>query len=332
MVNMQKIEISSRTIIFAIAVVLLLQFIWLIHDIIFSLFIAFIIMSAFKPYVAFLAGKKIPRFLAAVMIYIIFILLVFGAFVLMLPPLITETTLLIRTLPSVIQRVAPNLATTLDLNNVFQYLPNIANQFFDVVKGIFSNTIFIITTLFFGFYFLLEEDVIRKIVQQFFDPPTVLRILTIFNKAEKRLSAWFWGQISLMTIVGLLTYVGLQLLGMRYALALAVLAGLLEAVPNLGPTLSAVPSVLIGFSISYIMGFATLALYFVVQQLENNLIVPLIMKRAVGLSPIITLIALLVGGRIGGVLGVVLAIPITVFLETMLIEIVTTQKKAVNPR
>ncbi|OGK25436.1 hypothetical protein A3C28_06565 [Candidatus Roizmanbacteria bacterium RIFCSPHIGHO2_02_FULL_39_9] len=330
---MQKIEISSRTIIFTIVFILLLQFIWLVKDIIFSLFIAFIIMSAFKPYVNFLTARKVPRFLAAAFIYIIFVLLVFGAFFLMLPPLITETTLLIRILPTVIERVAPNLATTLDLNQIFQYLPNIANQFFDVVSSIFSNTVFIITTLFFGFYFLIEEDVIRKIVVKFFDTATSNRILTVFDKAEKRLSSWFWGQVSLMTIVGLMTYVGLQLLGMRYVLALAVLAGILEAIPNLGPTLSAVPSVLIAFSISPVMGLAVLALYFVVQQIENNLAVPIIMKRAVGLSPIITLIALLVGGRIGGVLGVLLAIPITVFLETMIIEVLNAQKKpAVNPR
>src|SRR3989338_7944166 len=135
---MQKIEISSRTIIFTIVVILLLQFIWLVHDVIFSLFIAFIIMSAFKPYVSFLTEKKIPRFLAVTLIYIIFLLVFFSAFVLMLPALITESTLLIRVLPSIIERVAPNLASTFDLKNVFQYLPNIANQFFDVVKSVFS--------------------------------------------------------------------------------------------------------------------------------------------------------------------------------------------------
>ena len=80
------------------------------------------------------------------------------------------------------------------------------------------------------------------------------------------------------------------------------------------------------------MGFAALALYFIVQQLENNLIVPVVMKRAVGLNPIITLMALLIGGKMGGVMGVLLAIPITVFLETILIEIVNAPKVAENPR
>ena len=124
-----------------------------------------------------------------------------------------------------------------------------------------------------------------------------------------------------MTVVGLLTFIGLNLIGIRYALALAVLAGLLEAIPNLGPTISSIPAILLGFAVSPVMGVTALALYFIIQQLENNLIVPVVMKKAVGLNPIITLIALIVGGKIAGVLGVILAVPTTIFIETVLIEI-----------
>ncbi len=289
-------------------------------------------MSALKPYVSFLEKNRIPRFLGAFFVYLIFLTFFFSALFIILPPLISESTLLFRALPSIIARFAPSLMSVLNLDSVFQYLPNIANQFFDVVKGIFANAVFFITTLFFGFYFLLEENVIRKIVSRFFSEEKAKTALIVFDKAEKRLNAWFWGEITLMTVVGLMTFIGLNLIGIRYALALSVLAGLLEIVPNLGPTISAIPAILLGFSHSSVMGFAAVALYFIVQQLENNLIVPVVMKKAVGLNPIITLIALLVGGKIGGVLGVLLAIPITVFLETMLIEIISAPKTAENPR
>lgn len=327
-----KIEISSRTIVFAVFFVLLLNFLWLIRDVIFSLFIAFIIMSALKPYVSFLEKTKIPRFLAAFLVYLIFLTFFFSILFLVLPPLVTESTLLFRALPSILERFAPNATSLLNLDSVFQYLPNIANQFFDIVRSIFSNTVFFISTLFFGFYLLLEENVIRKIVSRFFSEEKAQTAIIVFDKAEKRLNAWFWGEITLMTVIGLMTFVGLNLIGIRYALALSVLAGLLEAVPNLGPTVSSIPAILLGFSSSPVMGFAALALYFIVQQLENNLIVPVVMKKAVGLNPIITLIALLVGGKIGGILGVLLAIPITVFLETVLIEFANAPKTADNPR
>ena len=140
----------------------------------------------------------------------------------------------------------------------------------------------------------------------------------VFDKAEKRLNAWFWGELTLMTVVGIFTFIGLNLIGIRYALPLAVLAGLLEVVPNMGPVISAVPAVLIGMTYSYFTGFSTLALYFIIQQLENTFIVPFIMKRAVGLTPIVTLIALIVGGKLGGVMGILLAIPLFLFLETVL--------------
>ena len=163
-----KIEISSRTIVFAVFFVLFLKLLWLVHDVIFSLFIAFIIMSALKPYVSFLEKNKIPRFLAAFLVYLVFLTFFFSTLFLIFPPLVNESTLLISALPSIVERFAPSAMSLLNLDSVFQYLPDIANQFFDIVKGIFSNAIFFITTLFFGFYFLLEENVIRKILSRFF--------------------------------------------------------------------------------------------------------------------------------------------------------------------
>jgi len=108
---------------------------------------------------------------------------------------------------------------------------------------------------------------------------------------------------------------------------LAILAGLLEVVPNFGPILSAVPALILGLSQSYFMAVPVIALYFIVQQLENNIIVPLVMKRAVGLHPIITLVALIVGGKVGGVLGVLLAIPTTLFIETLVVELMQSKKE-----
>lgn len=130
-----------------------------------------------------------------------------------------------------------------------------------------------------------------------------------------------------MTIVGVITYIGLTIIGMKYAVALAVLAGLLEVVPNLGPIISTIPAALIGFSISYVLGLSNIALYFIVQQVENNLIVPLVVKKVVGLHPIITLMALMIGGKLAGVLGVLLAVPTTIFVETILIENQKLQRK-----
>ncbi|MEK6952953.1 MAG: AI-2E family transporter, partial [Nanoarchaeota archaeon] len=100
---------------------------------------------------------------------------------------------------------------------------------------------------------------------------------------------------------------------------LSLIAGLLEIVPILGPVIATLPAFIIAFSDSAFSGLAVIALFFVIQQAENQIIVPYVMKKAVGLNPIVTLAALIIGGRIGGVLGILLAIPTTLFIESIFV-------------
>lgn len=316
----QKIEISSKTIIFTVGFILLLGVIWLIKDLIFSLFIAFIIAGALRQPVDFLEKRRIPRVLASFVIYLLFLFAIVSLFALVIPPLLKEISFLFKNLPEIIKTALPQISSYVDLSTLTQNLPNLANDVINLIKGIFSNVIFVTSTLFFGFYLLLEKDFIENVLFNFFDEAEAKKIAHIVNRGQKRAGSWFWGEVVLMTAVGTLTYIGLTIIGMKYALALAVLAGLLEVVPTLGPIISAIPAALIGFSSSYVLGLSNIALYFIVQQLENNLLVPLVMKKMVGVHPIITLMALIIGGKLAGVLGVLLAVPTTIFIETVLIE------------
>jgi len=316
----QKIEISSKTIIFTVGFILMLGVIWLIKDLIFSLFIAFIIAGALRQPVDFLEKRRIPRVLASFVIYLLFLFAIVNLFALVIPPLLKEISFLFKNLPEIIKTALPQISSYIDLSTLTQNLPNLANNAINLIKGVFSNAIFVTSTLFFGFYLLLEKDFIENVLVNFFDEAEAKKIAHIVNRGQKRAGNWFWGEVALMTAVGALTYIGLTIIGMKYALALAVLAGLLEVVPTLGPIISAIPAALIGFSSSYVLGLSNIALYFIVQQLENNLLVPLVMKKIVGVHPVVTLIALIVGGKLAGVLGILLAVPTTIFVETMLIE------------
>ncbi len=278
-------------------------------------------MSALRPGVHFLMKKNLSRPLSVFIIYITFILSFLLLISLIIPPIVYETTSLFRSLPLILENISPQVSEYVDLRNIGGIIPNVTNNIFSIISGVFSNTLFVVTTLFFGLYFLLEERLLEDVVCRYCREDQVEQITKVLRKSEERMASWFWGEITLMTVVGLMTFVGLKILGIKYALPLAVLAGLLEIVPNIGPTISAIPAVIIGLSMSYFTGFSVLALSLIIQQLENSLIVPYIMKRAVGLNPILTLIALLVGGRIGGVLGVLLSIPLVLFIETILAEI-----------
>jgi len=138
-------------------------------------------------------------------------------------------------------------------------------------------------------------------------------------KVENKIGSWFRGQLFLCFIVGLVTTGILLLLRVRYALVLGFLAGVLEIIPVVGPILAAIPIVIAGFSTSIGVGILSIVSVIIIQQLENSILVPIVMRKAVGLNPVITLIGVIIGKEIMGLVGVLLAIPvlavITVFFQ-----------------
>ena len=314
-----KIEISAKTIVFTILFLIFLNLLWIVRELIFSFFIAFIVMSALNPLVSFFENKKIPRALTTLLSFIIIFGLVGYLFVWLIPPVVKETTLLFKNIPKIVEVYIPNASTFLENELFTKSLPNITNNAFNFLKNVLSNLIFTISTIFFSFYFLVEENILRRFFMRFFDKNTADKALNILDQTEKRLRAWFWGQLILMLIIGVVTFIGLSLLNIKFTLALSLIAGLLEIVPILGPVIATLPAFIIAFSDSAFSGLAVIALFFVIQQAENQIIVPYVMKKAVGLNPIVTLAALIIGGRVGGILGILLAIPTTLFIESIFV-------------
>lgn len=320
-----KIEISAKTIVFTILFLVFLNLLWLVRELIFSFFIAFIVMSALNPLVSFFENKKIPRALTTLLSFIIIFGLIGYLLVWLIPPVAKETTLLFKNIPKIIEIYIPNASTFLENELFSKSLPNITNNALSFLKNVLSNLIFTISTIFFSFYFLVEENILRRFFLRFFDKNSANKALLALDQTEKRLRAWFWGQLILMLIIGIVTFIGLSLLNVKFALALSIIAGLLEIVPILGPVIATIPAFIIAFSDSAFSGLAIIALFFVIQQAENQILVPYIMKKAVGLNPIITLSALIIGSRIGGVLGILLAIPTTVFIESIFVQYIKSK-------
>ncbi len=325
MSKVYKIEISAKTIIFTILFLIFLNLLWLVRELIFSFFIAFIVMSVLNPWVSYLERKKIPRALSTLLSFIIIFGLIGYLFFWLIPPIAKEITLLFKNLPKIIESFNPNASSILENEFFSKSLPNITNNAFKFLKNVLSNLIFTISTIFFSFYFLVEENILRKFLVRFFDKDDAYKVEIAMDQTEKRLRAWFWGQFILMLIIGTVTFIGLSLLNVKYTLALSLIAGLLEIVPILGPVIATIPAFIIAFSDSAFSGLAVIALFFVIQQAENQIIVPYVMKKAVGLNPIVTLAALIVGGRIGGFLGILLAIPVTLFIETIFTEYIKSK-------
>ena len=313
-----RIEISIRTVLFTLALLAGLWVVGQILDILFLLFIAFILMTALHPPVVFLERFRVPRVLGILLIYAV----VFGffgvSFVNTVPTLVVQSGRLVSELPNFIARVLPYW--NIDASAISQQIAPIGESIVKVTLGIFSNILAVVTVLVFTFYFLLERRHANEILTSILGDQVAKQVLGVLRSIERRLGAWVRGQLLLMGIVGVLSYIGLLVLRVEYALPLAILAGLLELVPMVGPIVSAVPAVFVALATSPLFALSVVALYIVVQQLENNLLVPLVMKRSVGFAPILTIIILLVGGRLAGITGVVLSVPIALVVQ----EIVTS--------
>lgn len=314
----QKLEISTRSILYFLGIIiggwLLLQ----IRDVLFLLFIAFILMAALRPLVDSIDRLRWPRILSVLLVYVLLIGLLVGFGSLIFPPLISETTKFINNVPSLFQDVVARFNLNAD-NSLSQIAPlgqNVAR----ITLSIFSNIISIFTIGILTFYLLLERRNLRQLLNTFIGEETADTVRVTVREIEERLGAWVRGELVLMLIIGMATYLGLTILGMPYALPLALIAGLLEVIPILGPIISGVPSVLVALTISPGLALAVVALYIIVQQLENNLVVPMVLRKAVGLPPLASLIALMIGGRLAGTIGIILAVPILLVIQTLVQE------------
>ena len=324
-----KIEISHRTVIFTVFFLFFLWLLYQIRHILVILFVGVILMSALNPVVERFEKLKIPRILAVILVYLL-ILSFFGLILAgIIPPLVTQTKILISRFPSYYKSLESwGIDSGITNSQIDYFLNRLSSISFDLIKvtvEFLGNFLVIFTLIFVSFYLLLERKNLDEYLKKLFGPADK-RVGEIINRMEKRLGEWVRAQTTLMLIVGIMCYFGLILLGIDFALPLALLAGLLEIVPNIGPTLSAIPAILIGLAISPLMGLAVAALYFLIQQVENHIIVPQVMKKEVGVNPLVTILALGAGFNLGGVLGAILAVPFIILMETLFKESLLSEK------
>ncbi len=313
-----KIEISHRTIIFTIFTLLALWFLIQIREIIFLVFISFIFMSALRPMADKLEKFHIPRALSALIVYVIGIIFVVFAANAIIPPLVTQSIRLGENLPGYIHNFIPFV--TIDVQTLTSQITPLGENLIKVTVGLFSNIIALFTLFVISFYLLLERKNLESHLSIFMGKEAAALTMTTLVKVEDRLGAWVRGQLLLAVTIGVATFFGLTLLGIPYTFPLAIIAGILEIVPIIGPIISAIPAILVAITISPLLAMATAALYFIIQQAEAHAIVPMVMRKAVGVPPLVTIIALLIGAKIAGIGGALLSVPIFVTIETVIAE------------
>lgn len=323
------VDFSVRTV---LVVVLSFALIWLVYylkDIIVLFFVAFVLTTALEPAVDFFEKKKIPRWLTILGLYIFIFSLIYFLFRLIIPPIMIQARHLIENREQIIGSLNHYLDQTPDkvrgaIVDYSNTLPDLlsqystSNQVMTNILGVFSGILGVITIFVVSFYLLLEKNTVENFIADYWPFRSRKRAVVVFKQIVAKVSLWARAQLMLSGSIGIFTYLGLTILGMPYALTLSLIAAVTELLPVIGPVIGAVPAIIIAFTISPIVAFWVAILYLGIQQLENHILIPQVMKRVVGLSPVAIIFAILVGAKLLGVLGVIMAVPVASAVSVLL--------------
>lgn len=301
--------ISIKTILVLAAVVLAGYVIVMLGKVFAILGMALLIATAAEQSIKRLVKRRVRRGFAVYFVYILLVLLAIGIFTVGTPPLVKEVRKLITNLPTIVQSLSGLEAFGISPQDILPQITTITSNVISVSYSVFSNVAVLITVFFLALYMSLDWENIKGRLLSLFTSNLRDEIEETIFEIEVSISQWIKGQAFLMLVVGVASFVGFSAIGVEYALALAVIAGLLEMVPMIGPVITAVLASAITFTQSPIKGVMVVVLCIVIQQLENNVLVPRIMQKVSGFSPLVILIAVITFTNFFGIVGTIVAVP-----------------------
>ncbi len=329
------ITVSTWTILKVLLILVSIGLLWMLRDVVAILFVALLLSALIDPFADWFAKRHIPRGIAVLIVYAILLGIAAATLILLIPPLVTQVQQLVSNLAIMYGEAIKSFTQLQTISVQYGFGDNFQaslqalqegvgrslSSVFSTISGFFGGIAAFVIVLVLTFYMVVEEDAARRFFKNLAPEEYQPFLASLFNKMQKRIGSWLRGQLVLGLVIGTAMYLGLTILGVPYALVLALLAGLLEIIPYAGPMLSAIPTLLIAFSISPLKGLMVGILILVIQQIENNLLVPKIMQKATGLNPIVSIVALLVGIKLGGFVGALLAIPIATMVAVAIEEL-----------
>lgn len=323
------ITITTGTIIKAVLVLVLVYALYFLRDLVLVILTSVVLASALEPAAAWFMKYKFPRVLAVLAVYVIVIGVLVGVFYAFVPALIEETAQFISVAPKYVESFklwnplnAGNAAITGRISDALSLQEIIANirdtvsgtsgGFFHAVSSIFGGALSFILIIVLSFYFAVQETGIDDFLKIIAPLKHQKYVLSLWKRSQVKIGLWMQGQLLLAVIIAVLVFLGLTILGVPYALLLAFVAAIFELIPIFGPILAAIPAVILAFLMEEggVSSAVTVALlYVIIQQFENHLIYPLVVRKVIGVPPILVIIALIIGIKLAGFLGVLLAVP-----------------------
>ncbi len=334
--------LSTGTIVRAVLVLIFFYFLYYVRDVVLVILSAIVIASAIEPGTKWFVQRKIPRIISVLFIYIVAAAILFTSFYFFLLPLVQESSDFLKTFPEYTKSIAQsNVVDTIPTNSgnflqgfsegfslqaiiygVNNALTNISSGFIGAIDVIFGGVLSFFLIVILSFYLAVQEDGVGKFLKIVTPIQHEKYVIDLWSRSKIKIGLWMQGQLLLVIIVAVMTFLGLTLIGVRSALLLGFFAGLFELIPLFGAFLAAIPAVLIAFLDGGLtLAILVIGLFVIIQQFESQLIYPLVVKKVVGVPPIISIVALVIGAKLAGFLGILLSVPLAAVLMELLNDV-----------
>lgn len=335
--NNQLLDISWGTVVKLAFAGFFVYVVFLIRDILVLVLFGVIISVLFDPLIDFLQKRKIPRVISTIGVYLVLFGVISFTIFATTPVFVHEIQEFSARLPGYFEeRIAPSLeglgvATFNDFDDfVARVTSNAASETGTILKALFSifgglfSTFFVISV---SIFLSIEERPIERIIKMLFPRRYEILALDLWKRSQRKVSGWFLSRVISSIFVFVATYFTLLLFGVQSPLSLSLLAGLLNFVPVVGPLLAGVLIALIVALDSFLQAFFVILAFTLIQQIEENVLMPLLSKRFVGLPPTLVIISLAIGAQFWGIMGAILAIPLAGILFEFLRDFLKRRKE-----
>lgn len=330
--------VARRTVWMVLGIVVAIWLVFELTSVLTIVLISLILATGLRPLVEWLYALHVPRPLALLLIYLAFVAALVGLGILIVPTLLAGLGAVVAGAPAAAAAIQADLRALEQqnsflgpiLNPLTQQLPNLASQIGVIAGQVLgvaafalnaaSGLLTVVLVLLLTFYLVTDGPRIHNYALSFVAPEYRERLRRVSTAMGRRMGGWLLGQLVLSTVVGLVTYIVLWLLGVEGALILAVVAAIAVIIPIIGPFLALVPPVLVALTQSPLLALLTFIILFVFQQVEMNILGPLIFQRTVNIHPAAVLLALLIGGALLGAVGALIAVPVAAAISVALDE------------
>jgi predicted PurR-regulated permease PerM len=330
-------QLIAWGVVLAALAVLLLWALYQVRQVLLLIYISAVFAIGFAPIVRvverqrMVGTRRLPRWLAILTIYVVIIATLAGVLMATLRPLIQQGRALVERAPQMLAQGQQYLVDRgwlshpITLEEAVARAPGVGGDTMGTVMsavfGIAGGVFGVITILILTFYILVEAESIFDRFVRLFPRQQRKRVGIVSREISGKVSAWLGGQLLLGAIIGTTATIGLWLLGVPYFFVLGVIAGIGELIPMVGPILSAIPAIAVALTVSPGKALAVLAFFVLQQQFENHILVPKVMQRQVGVSPVMVIVALLIGGSLLGIVGALLAVPTAAAIHVVFEEL-----------